>query len=179
MPSASGFPGQRNYPVDRRGVIFSGATREPVVRGLTRPHSARIWRRKLWVNNSGYGEFGTAGDGAFVTVARLPGWTRGLAFAGGYAFVGVSRVIPRFSAYAPGLDVAEIGLRRLCRRGEHRQGGREHRLADGQSDLRRRMDRRARPRNRISVSGRRRHDTSRLERLFYGYRTVSQQERRR
>ena len=52
------FPGKRNYPVDGRGVIFSGATREPVVRGLTRPHSARLWRRRLWVNNSGYGEFG-------------------------------------------------------------------------------------------------------------------------
>lgn len=101
------FPGDRNFPVDRRGVIFSGATREPVVRGLTRPHSARLWRRKLWVNNSGYGEFGVTGDGAFIPVARLPGWTRGLAFAGGYAFVGVSRVIPRFSAYAPGLDASK------------------------------------------------------------------------
>ena len=100
------FPGQRNYPVDGRGVIFSGATREPVVRGLTRPHSARIWRRRLWVNNSGYGEFGVSDDVRFRTVARLPGWTRGLAFAGGYAFVGVSRVIPRFKAYAPGLDVS-------------------------------------------------------------------------
>ena len=29
-------PGHRNFPVDRRGVIFSGATREPIVRGLTR-----------------------------------------------------------------------------------------------------------------------------------------------
>jgi uncharacterized protein (TIGR03032 family) len=101
------FPGKRNYPVDRRGVIFSGATREPVVRGLTRPHSARIWRRGLWVNNSGYGEFGATRGGAFVPVARLPGWTRGLTFSGGYAFVGVSRVIPRFSSYAPGLDVSK------------------------------------------------------------------------
>jgi uncharacterized protein (TIGR03032 family) len=101
------FPGDPNYPVDRRGVIFSGATREPVVRGLTRPHSARLWRRKLWVNNSGYGELGIAEDGGFVPVALLPGWTRGLAFRDDYAFVGVSRVIPRFRAYAPGLDGAK------------------------------------------------------------------------
>jgi uncharacterized protein (TIGR03032 family) len=100
------FPGQPDYPVDGRGVIFSGATRAPVVRGLTRPHSARLWRRRLWVDNSGYGQFGTADGERFVPVAQLPGWTRGLAFAGGYAFVGVSRVIPRFSAYAPGVDVA-------------------------------------------------------------------------
>jgi uncharacterized protein (TIGR03032 family) len=100
------FPGQPDYPVDGRGVIFSGATRAPVVRGLTRPHSARLWRRRLWVNNSGYGQFGTASE-RFVPVAQLPGWTRGLAFAGGYAFVGVSRVIARFRAYAPGVDVAK------------------------------------------------------------------------
>src|SRR5204863_6287126 len=51
-------PGQRHFPVDRRGVIFSGATREPVARGLTRPHSARLWQGALWVDNSGYGEVG-------------------------------------------------------------------------------------------------------------------------
>ena len=34
------------------------------------------------------------------------GWTRGLCFVDGVAFVGTSRVIPRFRRYAPGLDVA-------------------------------------------------------------------------
>jgi uncharacterized protein (TIGR03032 family) len=97
-------PGQRNYPVDGRGVIFSARSREPIVRGLTRPHSARLWRRRLWVDNSGHGEVGVADDGKFLAVAKLPGWTRGLAFRGGYAFVGVSRIIPRFGAYAPGVD---------------------------------------------------------------------------
>ena len=99
-------PGHPAYPVDRRGVIFSGATREPVVRGLTRPHSARLYRGRLWVDDSGYGEFGIAADGRFERVGRLPGWTRGLAFAGDLAFVGTSRVIPRFTQYAPGLDLA-------------------------------------------------------------------------
>jgi hypothetical protein len=36
--------------------------------------------------------------------ARLPGWTRGLCIRGSVAFVATSRVIPRFRAYAPGLD---------------------------------------------------------------------------
>lgn len=97
-------PGHRNFPVDRRGVIFCGRTREPVVQGLTRPHSARLHDDRLWVLNSGYGEFGVA-DGRFEVVTRLPGWTRGLCFHGGLAFVGSSRVIPRFRSYAPGLDV--------------------------------------------------------------------------
>ncbi|MFI4989758.1 MAG: DUF4915 domain-containing protein [Solirubrobacterales bacterium] len=98
-------PGHRNYPVDRRGVIFSGATREPVARGLTRPHSVRLRRGQVWVDNSGYGELGVARDGGFEPICRLPGWTRGLSFCRDVAFVGTSRVIPRFSQYAPGLDV--------------------------------------------------------------------------
>lgn len=107
-------PGDPLFPVDRRGVIFSGATREPVVTGLTRPHSVRLRGRALWVDDSGYGTVGVCEDGRYLPVARLPGWTRGLCFCGGrgrgngtVAFVGTSRVIPRFRAYAPGLDADE------------------------------------------------------------------------
>ncbi|HKZ14999.1 MAG TPA: DUF4915 domain-containing protein [Solirubrobacterales bacterium] len=104
---ASRRPGHRNYPVDRRGVIFSGATREPVAGGLTRPHSARLHGGELWVDDSGYGEVGRVADGRFETLARLPGWTRGLGLVGDTAFVATSRVIARFAAYAPGLRVEE------------------------------------------------------------------------
>jgi uncharacterized protein (TIGR03032 family) len=97
-------PGHRNFPADRRGVVFSGRTREPIVRGLTRPHSARLHRDTLWVDNSGYGEVGRVHAGAFEPVAKLPGWTRGLCFAGNVAIAGCSRVLPRFSQYAPGVD---------------------------------------------------------------------------
>lgn len=102
-------PGHQNFPVDKRGVIFSGATRQPVVRGLTRPHSARLHQGKLWVDNSGYGEFGFADLECeqFVPITRLNGWTRGLCFYKHIAFVGTSRVIPRFSNYAPGLNVEQ------------------------------------------------------------------------
>ncbi len=55
-------PGHKNFPVDKRGVIFSGKTREPFARGLTRPHSARLNQGQVWVDNSGYGEFGYAED---------------------------------------------------------------------------------------------------------------------
>jgi uncharacterized protein (TIGR03032 family) len=100
-------PGHRDFPVDGRGVVFSGKTREPVARGLTRPHSARLDRGRLWIANSGYGEVGIVEDGRFEPVLRLPGWTRGLAFAGGVGFAGTSRVIPRFARYAPGLDLTK------------------------------------------------------------------------
>jgi uncharacterized protein (TIGR03032 family) len=102
---AGRFPGNPNYPVDRRGVIFSGRTRGPIARGLTRPHSARLHRGRIWADNSGYGEVGFAEDEKFCAVARLPGWTRGLCFSGNVAFVGTSRVLPRFRNYAPGLDI--------------------------------------------------------------------------
>ena len=99
-------PGQRNWPVDGRGVVFSGATGEPVAGGLTRPHSARFdGAGGLWVDNSGYGEVGRVADGRFEPVATLPGWTRGLCFVGELMAVSTSRVIPRFRNYAPGLDV--------------------------------------------------------------------------
>ncbi len=105
-------PGHRNFPVDKRGVIFSGKTREPIARGLTRPHSARIFRGRVWVSNSGYGEVGIIRDGGFESVSRLRGWTRGLCFCSGIAFAGTSRILPRFHQYAPGLkpDQAECGV---------------------------------------------------------------------
>jgi uncharacterized protein (TIGR03032 family) len=105
-------PGHRNFPVDGRGVVFSGATREPILRGLTRPHSARLHARRLFVANSGYGELGSvsvtrgsAESSRYECIARLNGWTRGLVFIGNAAIVGTSRVLPRFRSYAPGLDV--------------------------------------------------------------------------
>jgi hypothetical protein len=85
-------------------VIFSGRTRDVAAGGLTRPHSARLAGRTLWVDNSGYGEVGRVAGGRFEAVARLDGWTRGLALSGGIAFVGTSRVIPRYEVYAPGVD---------------------------------------------------------------------------
>ena len=49
-------PGDPRFPVDGRGVVFSGRTRGVVARGLTRPHSARFLRGRLLVANSGHGQ---------------------------------------------------------------------------------------------------------------------------
>ena len=97
-------PGDPRFPVDRTGVVFSGRTRGVVARGLTRPHSARFVRGRLLVANSGYGQLVEVRSGRSEEIARLPGWTRGLSGDGRLAFVGTSRVIPRFRQYAPGLD---------------------------------------------------------------------------
>jgi uncharacterized protein (TIGR03032 family) len=98
-------PGHKNFAVKNRGVVFSGETREPIAMGLTRPHSARLHKGQIWLGNSGYGEFGVIDGDAFLPAAKLPGWTRGLCFRHHMAFVGTSRVLPRFTQYAPGLEI--------------------------------------------------------------------------
>jgi uncharacterized protein (TIGR03032 family) len=97
-------PGHLDFRVDGTGVVFSGRTRDACIRGLTRPHSARLHGGRVWVCNSGYGEVGVGDDGRLLAVATLPGWTRGLCFAERVAFIGTSRILPRFHHYAPGLE---------------------------------------------------------------------------
>jgi uncharacterized protein (TIGR03032 family) len=91
---------------DRRadgGVVVDVATGEVVCGGLSMPHSPRLHNGKLWLLNSGTGEFGfvdlpkDGGMGRFEPVAFCPGFLRGLAFAGRYAFVGLSR--PRYKRF--------------------------------------------------------------------------------
>jgi uncharacterized protein (TIGR03032 family) len=114
-------PGHLNYPVDGRGVIFSGATAEPICTGLTRPHSARLRGREIWVDNSGYGEVGFVEKGRLQVVRKMPGWTRGLCLIDDIAFVGTSRIIPKYARYAPGLDASSsvCGIHAVsCKTGE-------------------------------------------------------------
>lgn len=105
-------PGDLKFPVDKKGVIFSGKTKKVIARNLTRPHSAKLYKNKLWVNNSGYGEFGQIENGELNVYSRFDGWTRGLNFFDKFAFVGVSKIIPQFKVYAPGIkgDVQECSV---------------------------------------------------------------------
>ncbi|HXP52201.1 MAG TPA: DUF4915 domain-containing protein, partial [Bacteroidia bacterium] len=83
-------PGQPDYPVDRKGVVFSGKTRKAIAYNLTRPHSAKLYNGNIYLNNSGYGQFGVIKEGEFIVLATLPGWTRGLCIYKDIAFIGVS-----------------------------------------------------------------------------------------
>jgi uncharacterized protein (TIGR03032 family) len=76
------------------GVLIDIESREIVARGLSMPHSPRWYAGRLWVLESAKGEVGVVdlGTGRVETIARLPGFTRGLAFLGPYAFVGLSQV---------------------------------------------------------------------------------------
>jgi protein O-GlcNAc transferase len=91
------------------GCIIDVPTQEVVMRGLAMPHSPRMYQGSLWVLDSGNGDFGSVdlGEGRFHQVERLPGYTRGLAFAGQFAFVGLSKI--RETAIFGGLPVCERG----------------------------------------------------------------------
>ncbi|MGE0845797.1 MAG: TIGR03032 family protein [Flavobacteriaceae bacterium] len=96
---------------DRRadgGIVIDVESGRVVCEGLSMPHSPRLYNGQLWVLNSGTGELGRIepGDGrkpgTFKPFAFLPGFVRGLAFHGKYAFVGLSR--PRYERFE-GLDL--------------------------------------------------------------------------
>ena len=80
---------------DRRssgGLVMDVASNAVVCEGLSMPHSPRLHQGRLWVLNSGAGQFGyvDVARGKFEAVTFLPGYLRGLAFHGDFALVGLS-----------------------------------------------------------------------------------------
>lgn len=75
------------------GCIIDIDSNEVVLDGLSMPHSPRWYQDKLWLLNSGTGDFGYADlkSGTFQPIAFCPGYLRGLAFHNNYAIVGISR----------------------------------------------------------------------------------------
>jgi uncharacterized protein (TIGR03032 family) len=89
------------------GCLMNVASGEMVVRGLSMPHSPRWHDGRLWVLESGTGRLlhvDLAG-GRGQTVGELPGFARGLAFAGPYAFVGLSKI--RATSAMDGVPLAQ------------------------------------------------------------------------
>ncbi len=87
---------------DRRsngGVVIDVEKNAMVCEGLAMPHSPRLYNNKLWVLNSGAGELGFVDRDKkdFKVTAFCPGFLRGLAFSGRYAFVGLSK--PRYERF--------------------------------------------------------------------------------
>lgn len=95
---------------DRRtagGVVVDVRENRVVGQGLSMPHSPRWCRGKLRLHNSGTGFCGHLDleRGEFVPLTFCAGYLRGLAFAGNYAIVGLSR--PRHDKTFGGLQVDE------------------------------------------------------------------------
>lgn len=93
---------------DRRrdgGCVIDVATKQVVARGLSMPHSPRWYRDRLWLHNSGTGEFGFVDleTGRFEPLCFCPGYLRGLDFIGDFAVVGTS--LPRDNKTFQGLPL--------------------------------------------------------------------------
>jgi uncharacterized protein (TIGR03032 family) len=86
--------GWRNHRLDG-GVVVHIPSNSIAASGLSMPHSPRCYRGKLWVLNSGTGEFGYIDGDRFMPVCFCPGFVRGLAFHGDYAIVGLSKLRSR------------------------------------------------------------------------------------
>jgi uncharacterized protein (TIGR03032 family) len=76
------------------GCVIDVPSGEFVARGLSMPHSPRWHDGRLFALESGTGGVVLVdrATGRCDTVARLDGFTRGLAIAGPYAFVGLSKI---------------------------------------------------------------------------------------
>jgi uncharacterized protein (TIGR03032 family) len=87
------------------GCVIDVPSGQIVLRGLCMPHSPRLHQGALWFVESGYGRLVVVDpQGRTDSVVELPGYARGLAFQGSYAFVGLSKVRPTSSL--EGLPIA-------------------------------------------------------------------------
>jgi uncharacterized protein (TIGR03032 family) len=96
------------------GIIIDVATGAVISRGLSMPHSPRWHDGKLWILESGTGQLQTVAleTGKRTLVAQLPGFARGLAFFGPYAFVGLSKI--RESNMFGNLPITAQGMELQC-----------------------------------------------------------------
>jgi uncharacterized protein (TIGR03032 family) len=88
------------------GVLLSVPEGEIIASGLCMPHSPRWHNGELWILQSGNGDLCKVNEetGEVAVVASVPGFARGLAFAGPYAFIGLSKI--RESVFA-GMPILE------------------------------------------------------------------------
>ncbi len=96
------------------GLIMDITDNRIIVDGLSMPHSPRWHDGQLWVLESGQGSLCKVNEqtGAVTTIASMPGFTRGIDFHQGLAFIGLSQV--RESALFSGLPLTEKPDERYC-----------------------------------------------------------------
>jgi uncharacterized protein (TIGR03032 family) len=94
------------------GCVIDVRNNQVIATGLSMPHSPRLHRGKLWLLNSGTGEFGIMDPktGRFQPIAFCPGYLRGLSFIADYAVVGLSK--PRENRTFTGLPLDDALARR-------------------------------------------------------------------
>lgn len=104
--------GWRAFPKDQcSGLLIDVQSNDIVCRDLHMPHSPQLHNDKLYIANSGMGEFGEVDrdSGEYRPICFIPGFTRGLAFWKHYALVGSSR--PRQHGVFEGNDNTPLNKR--------------------------------------------------------------------
>ncbi len=89
------------------GCLIDVESGETVAHGFAMPHSPRVHLGQVWLLDSGRGALVRVdpATGKSHTVARFPGYTRGLAMVGKLAFVGLSKI--RETSTFGGVPIAE------------------------------------------------------------------------
>jgi uncharacterized protein (TIGR03032 family) len=90
------------------GCLMEVPGGDVLLRGLSMPHSPRWHEGRLWLLESGTGRLlcvDLLARGASQALAELPGFARGLALAGRYAFIGLSKI--RETSAMDGVPLAE------------------------------------------------------------------------
>lgn len=110
----SNSPGGWRATKAESGCVIDVDSRETVTTGFAMPHSPRLHQGHLWVLDSGRGALVQVDlqNGTTEIVARFPGYARGLAFLGEYAFVGLSKI--RESSTFNGVPIAQDRQRLKC-----------------------------------------------------------------
>jgi uncharacterized protein (TIGR03032 family) len=75
------------------GTVYDVKQNARVAGGLSMPHSPRFHQGKLWILQSGTGEFGhvDVNTGRFEPICFVPGFARGLQLTETHAIIGISR----------------------------------------------------------------------------------------
>ncbi|NEO57271.1 MAG: DUF4915 domain-containing protein [Okeania sp. SIO3B5] len=101
------------------GCVIDVSSKEIIATELSMPHSPRFYQNKLWLLNSGKGEFGypDSQTGKFQPVKFCGGYLRGMTFWKNYVIVGLSRPREReqtFSGLVLQERLAEKGATAFC-----------------------------------------------------------------
>ena len=111
---ATDTPGGWRQDKAKGGCLMEVPSGEVLVHGLSMPHSPRWHDGRLWLLESGTGQLVLVdpANGQRQTVTELPGFARGLAFAGPYALVGLSKI--RATSAMDGVPLAARRDRLKC-----------------------------------------------------------------
>jgi len=96
------------------GVLLDVPGGRVVTRGLSMPHSPRLHDGRPWLLESGTGRLMSVdpSSGRTEAAAELPGFARGLALCGPYAFVGLSKI--RETSAMDGVPLAGRRAELMC-----------------------------------------------------------------